>query len=117
MSRTSVHGFFLACHMLITWFKLSRVKLYRKDLKGNKDYFELVGGSTYQGFELPRVKLQYMYEGNPGEIDFGSSLCEVRVSGSQLYLYRKWDFVQDLPHRENNLPEIRLIPPNCGLIV
>ena len=25
------------------------------------------------GFELPRVKLQWMYDGNPGEIDFGSS--------------------------------------------
>ena len=24
-------------------------------------------------FELPRVKLQWMYDGNPGEIDFGSS--------------------------------------------
>ena len=41
--------------MLITWFELSRVKLYRNDLKGNKDYFELAGGSSYQGFELPRV--------------------------------------------------------------
>ena len=41
--------------MLITWFELSRVKLFRNDLKGNKDYFELVGGSSYQGFELPRV--------------------------------------------------------------
>ena len=26
-----------------TWFELSRVKLYRNDLKGNKNYFELVG--------------------------------------------------------------------------
>ena len=25
---------------------------------------------------LPRVKLQYRYEGNPGEIDFGSSYRE-----------------------------------------
>ena len=34
------------------------VKLYRNDLKGNKNYFELAGGSSYRGFELPRVKLQ-----------------------------------------------------------
>ena len=30
-------------------------------------------GSNYREFELPRVKLQWMYDGNPGEIDFGSS--------------------------------------------
>ena len=28
------------------WFELSRVKLYRKDLKGDKNYFKLVGGSS-----------------------------------------------------------------------
>ena len=32
--------------------------LYRNDLKGNKNYFELAGGWSYRGFELPRVKLQ-----------------------------------------------------------
>ena len=31
----------------------------------------LVGGSSYWGFKLPRVKLQKMSEGNPGEIVFG----------------------------------------------
>ena len=41
-----------------TWFELSRVKLCRNDVKGNKtDYFELAVGSSYGGFELPRVKL------------------------------------------------------------
>ena len=53
MSGTSVHGFFfLTCHTLITWFELSRVTLYRNDLKGNKNYVELAGGSSYRGFEL-----------------------------------------------------------------
>ena len=33
-------------------------KLYRNDLTGNKNYFELAEGSSYRGFELPRVKLQ-----------------------------------------------------------
>ena len=28
------------------------------DLKGNKNWFELAGGSSYRWFELPRVKLQ-----------------------------------------------------------
>ena len=51
---TSVHGFFPTCHALITWIELSRVKLYRNELKGNKNYFELAGGSSYWGFELLR---------------------------------------------------------------
>lgn len=33
------------------------------DMEGNKNYcFELVGGLSYEGFELPRVKLQQMSE-------------------------------------------------------
>ena len=28
------------------------------DLKGNENWFELAGGSSYRGSELPRVKLQ-----------------------------------------------------------
>ena len=43
---------------LKTWFELLRVKLYRNDPRENKNYVELVGGSSYRGFELPRVKLQ-----------------------------------------------------------
>ena len=51
MFRTSVRGFFPSCQVLITWFKLLRVKLYWNQLKGNKNYFELAGGSSYRGFE------------------------------------------------------------------
>ena len=37
MFRTSVNAFlFLTFHAFITWFELSRVKLYRIDLKGKK---------------------------------------------------------------------------------
>ena len=45
------------------------------------------------GFELPRVKLQYKFEGNPGEIKiFRVSarfelVLRARIIGSQLYLY------------------------------
>ena len=39
------------------WFELSVVKLYKDDLRGNKNYFELAGGSSYRGFKLQRVKL------------------------------------------------------------
>ena len=48
--------FFSTCHALKTRFALSRVKLFRKDLKGNKNYFEfnsgrfeLSRGSSYRG--------------------------------------------------------------------
>ena len=47
----------------MAWFELSGVELYRHDLRGNENYlrvtyYELAGGSSYRGFELPRVKLQ-----------------------------------------------------------
>ena len=56
MFRTSEHGFFPTCPAVITWFGLSRVKLHRNELKGNKNYFELAGGSSYREFESLRVK-------------------------------------------------------------
>ena len=46
------HFFFPACHVLKTWFELSGVKLYRNNLKGNKNYFEVSGR-----FELSRVRV------------------------------------------------------------
>ena len=58
MFRTPVHCFFPTFQGFKTWFELSRVKLYRNDLRGNKNYFELTGDSSYLGFELPRVKLK-----------------------------------------------------------
>ena len=72
--------FLMTCNALKIWFELSRVKLYRKDLKGNINYSELAGSSSYRGFELPRVKLQLICEGNPGEIDFCSSYRESTVT-------------------------------------
>ena len=34
-----------------------RVEIISKsDLRGNKNFFELAGGSSYRGFELPREK-------------------------------------------------------------
>ena len=61
MFGTPVDCFFRTFNLkkgLKTWFELSRVKLYRNDMRGNKNYFELAGGSSYRGFELPRVNLQ-----------------------------------------------------------
>ena len=49
------------------------VKLYRKWPEGKQKLVQVSGSSSYRGFELRKVKLQWMYDGNPGEIDFGSS--------------------------------------------
>ena len=49
--QTAVHFFFSTCQVLKTWFELSRVNLYRNDLKGNKNYFKLAGASSSRGFE------------------------------------------------------------------
>ena len=54
MFQTTVHFF---VELSGAQSKLSRVNLYRNDLKGNKNYFELAGGLSYWGFELLRVKL------------------------------------------------------------
>ena len=55
MLRTAVNGFFffffLTCHALKTWIELSRVKLYRNDLKANKKFLDLAGDSIYRGYE------------------------------------------------------------------
>ena len=61
--------FLSACRALKAWFESSRINLYGSDLKGNKNYFELAGGSSYRGYNNRKC----MKEINPGEIDFGSS--------------------------------------------
>ena len=38
-------------------FELSRVKLYRYDLRGNKNFFELVEGSSYRGVRVTEGKI------------------------------------------------------------
>ena len=46
------------------------------DPRGNENWFKLAGVRVIGGSsELPRVKLQEMYDRHPGEIDFGSSLA------------------------------------------
>ena len=54
MFRTSVHGFLPDLPRAYNrWFEY-----IENELKGNTNYFEIAGGSSYRGFELPRVKLQ-----------------------------------------------------------
>ena len=54
MFRTSVHGFFPACHALITWFELSRVELYRNDLPpaGKQKLLRVSGSFELTGLEV-----------------------------------------------------------------
>ena len=86
MFRKPVHCFFPTFKALRTWFELSRVKLYRNDLRGNKNR---VSGR----FELSKVRVT---EGkitvNMKEIQGKSilvpvsawlELARVRVIGSQ----------------------------------
>ena len=63
----------MTCQALKVWFKLSRVNIYINDLKGNKNYLELAGGST----------------GNPGSVialQYRSSKITVFVWGENTIL-------------------------------
>ena len=49
----TIFFFFLLCFVLFCFFQhgslqLLRVELYRNDLQGNKNYFELAGSLSYQ---------------------------------------------------------------------
>ena len=56
--RTPVHCLFSDVLRAQNMVRVIDSKLYRNDLRGNKNFFELAGGSSYRGFELTRVKLQ-----------------------------------------------------------
>jgi len=63
---------------------------------GIENWFELARGSSYWGFELPRVKLQKMYEQNPWELNFvwvstRFELARGQVIGIRLYIkFSEW---------------------------
>ena len=98
MFWTLVHGFFLHLSrtynivQVIDW----RVKLYRNELKGNKNNFEFAGGSSYQGFELPRVKYystwkkEILGKSTLVWVSARFELVRVRVIGSQMYYFYYW---------------------------
>ena len=71
-------------------------------MKGNKNYFELAG-SSYRGFELLRVRLQYKcvkeIQGKLTLVRVSTrfKLARVRVLGSQLYS-RSSSSLQKLPY-------------------
>ena len=53
MFRTSVHRFYPDMSRAYNTVRVIGVKLYRKDLKGNKNYFELVGDLFCRTFVIP----------------------------------------------------------------
>ena len=60
MSRTAVH---CCCF----FFRLVKRLKHRNDLKGNKNYFELAGASSYRGFKLTRVNYSKCMKENQGK--------------------------------------------------
>ena len=83
MFWTSLHCFFFFFHLSRTDDELPRVKLYREWVNGRFKYSnELVVGSSIQGLELPRVKLQKVYNGNPGSSYRESTVFSLRISPS-----------------------------------
>ena len=55
MSRTSVHGFFPDLSRAYNMVRVIKGKIIQKRSEGKH---ELEAGSSYQGFQLPKVKLQ-----------------------------------------------------------
>ena len=56
--------FLSACRALKAWFESSRINLYGSDLKGNKNYFELAGGSSYRGYNNSKYMKGNQSRGN-----------------------------------------------------
>ena len=81
----STRFFFPTCHALIIWFELWRAKLYRNDLKGNKNYFELAGGSSNRGFAEGKVTVNVRRKSRGNRLWFelarGSSYRGFELSG------------------------------------
>ena len=86
MFRTPIDGFFPDFLRAQNMVRVKiRVKLYRKWPEGKQKLVWVGGSSSFRGFELLRVKLEQMYDGNPREVDFGSCWHEVRVSEGSSY--------------------------------
>ena len=74
-------------HELKTWFELSRVKLYRNDLKGNKNYFELAREVRHIEGKLTCSKCMKEMQGKSTLVRVSTSfeLARVRAIGSRPY--------------------------------
>ena len=75
---------FFRLFALKTWSE-SRVKLYRNDLKENKNYFELAGGSSYggssyRGYNYKKCMKEIQGKSTLVLVSEGSSYRESRVN-------------------------------------
>ena len=64
-----------------TLFELSRVKLFRNELRENKNYFELAGGSSYQGVRVTLGKITIKVQRKSMGNRFWFELAGARVMG------------------------------------
>ena len=85
MGYNSQH-FFSNFHVLKTWFELLRIKLYRNSLKGNKNYVELAGGSSYWGQNYSKGKKEIQGKSTLVQVSVRFELVRVWVIGSWLYM-------------------------------
>ena len=67
------------------WFELSRVNLYRNDVRGKKHYFELAGGSSYRGNNYSKYLKKIQGKSISVRVSARFELARVRVIGSRLY--------------------------------
>ena len=79
-------AFFSNFHVLKTWFELLRIKLYRNNLKGNKNYVELAGGSSYWGQNYSKWKKEIQGKSILVQVSARFELVRVWVIGSWLYM-------------------------------
>ena len=100
-----VYGFFPDYLRAQNMVRVIKGKIGRKWPEGKQKLVQVSGSLSYRGFELLRVKLQWMYDRNPGEIDFGLSEREVQVSEGSSYQEStadvKFDFLSWFPGRGN----------------
>ena len=78
--------FFSNFHVLKTWFELLRIKLYRNNLRGNKNYVELAGGSSYWGQNYSKWKKENQGKSKLVQVSARFDLVRVWVIGSWLYM-------------------------------
>ena len=68
-----VYGFFSDFLRVQNMVRVITCKIGRKWPEGKRKLVQVSGSLSYQGLEVLRVKLQSMYNRNPGEINFGLS--------------------------------------------
>ena len=85
LERATIHSVFFKFSCAKTWFELLRIKLYRNNLRGNKNYVELAGGSSYWGQNYSKWKKEIQGKSILVQVSARFELVRVWVIGSWLY--------------------------------